>query len=227
MSNRPASLKAFLEERHLTYRDNTVVLAEARQRIEQSGLLETMQDICAEINREAQRALVEARCYLPPMELVLSVAFVDGGTEYVMQIELWGHKPTLVFLTRKWRDTSSNRLVRWVYRFAQLEPVIVNVKFAAPIEVENLTKTGVEQWFFYLLSGLSHKFTPTEPVLRDLEHSASERSREMIDRTARATREKVDGTRQTMPHASSSWLRGISQNAEYSLDVRDQIPPNQ
>lgn len=187
MGKRPESFKAFLEERHLTYTDNTAVLADARRRIEQSGLLETLQDICAEINREAHKVLIESCRYLPPMELVQTFSFVDGGTEYVMQIELCGHRPTLVFVTRKWRDTSSNRLVRWIYRFAQLEPVIVSVKFAAPIDEENLTRSEVEQWFFYLLSRLSYKFIPSRRVSRDVEYSDPERSREMKGQPARAT----------------------------------------
>jgi len=75
MANTLVSPKDFLHDRHLTRKSNSVPLAQARQRLEQSQLLKTMRDICAAINTEAGTVIVDEHHYLPPELVVSSFAF--------------------------------------------------------------------------------------------------------------------------------------------------------
>ena len=54
-----------------------------------------------------------------------------------MRLELYGPRPSLVFITRKWRDSSPNEFFRWIYRFAKLELVSMNLKFACKLPEED------------------------------------------------------------------------------------------
>ena len=128
MANTLASLKDFLEERHLTRKNDCLPLAQTRQRLAESQLLKTMRDIGAAINTAAGAVIVDEHHYLPPEPVLSSFGFSRGQTEYVMRLELWGPRPSLVFVTRKWRDASPNRLFRWFYQFRRLDPLIVNFK---------------------------------------------------------------------------------------------------
>jgi hypothetical protein len=46
--------------------------------------------------------LVEEHYYLPLEPVVSSFTFTRVHTEYVMRLEQWGPRPSLVFATRKW-----------------------------------------------------------------------------------------------------------------------------
>ncbi len=161
MANTLVSLKDFLQERHLTRKNDGLPLAQARQRLEQSQLLKTMRDICAAINKEAGTIIVNEHYYLPPEPVVSSFAFTKGHTDYVMRLELWGPRPSLVFVTRRWRDASSNRLFRWIYQLAEMEPLSVNFKFSCELREENVSAEEIKRCFYYLLSGLSRSYTPS------------------------------------------------------------------
>ena len=161
MANTLVSLKDFLRERRLTRRDDGFLLAQARQRLEESQLLKTMQDICAEINSEAGTVIVDEHHYLPPEPVVSSFAFTRGQTEYVMRLELWRPTPSLVFVTRKWRDTSPNRLFRWFYRLIELEPVSMNLKLSCELGEGHASAEEIRRCFYYLLSGLSRSYIPS------------------------------------------------------------------
>ena len=161
MGDQSISLKQFLEERRLAKKDNSRLVAQTRNRLEQSMLLEMVDNTCAAFNREAGTAVIEAHAYLPPERVVRSFTFVKNQTEYVMRLDLWGTKPALVFLVRKWRDTSSNGLVRWFWRTVQMDPLTVDVRCAGEIEEEAISEREVQKWFFYLLSGLSRSYVPT------------------------------------------------------------------
>jgi hypothetical protein len=168
MSDQSVSLRNFLEERHLTRKDNGHLVAQTRCRFEQSRLLEMIDGACAAFNREAGTAVVEGHAYLPPEAMVRSFVFVEGQKEYVMRLDLWGTKPALVFLVRKWRDTSSNRLLRWIYRLAETDPLAVKIKFVGEIQEETVSEQEVQRWFFYLLSGLSRSYVPALKPLKGL-----------------------------------------------------------
>ena len=167
MANTLVSLKYFLQERHLTRKNDGVPLAQARQRLEQSQLLKTMRDICAAINTEAGTVIVDEHHYLPPEPVVSSFAFSRGQTEYVMRLELSGPRPSLAFITRKWRDTSPNRVYGWFYRFVDLEPLSMNLTFSCEIKEENVSDEEVKRCFYYLLSGLSRSYTPSFQFCKD------------------------------------------------------------
>ena len=161
MANTLVSLKDFLHDRQLTRKSSGVPLAQARQRLEQSQLLKSMRDICAAINTEAGTVIVDEHHYLPPELVVSSFAFARGQTEYVMRLELSGPRPSLVFIKRKWRDTSPNRLFRWICRFAELEPLSVNLKFTCALQEEDVSGEELKRCFYYLLSGLSRSYIPS------------------------------------------------------------------
>jgi hypothetical protein len=168
MCDQSVSLKNFLEEQHLTRKDNGHLAAQTRSRLEQSKLLELIDGTCAAFNREAGTAVIEGHAYLPPEAIMRSFVFVKGQTEFVMRIDLWRNKPTLVFLVRKWRDTSSNALVRWFWRVAHGDPLSVDIKLTAEVQEETISEREVEKWFFYLLSGLNHSYMPTLEHLKNI-----------------------------------------------------------
>jgi len=161
MENTITSLKNFLEERHLTREKPTLPVPRARQRLEQSELLKSMREICASINAQAGTVVVDEHHYLPPEPVVSSFAFSKGHTEFVMRVELWDQKPSLVFVTRKWRDTSANRFLRWVYKLADVEPLSVNFKYSCEIKEQDASLEEIERCFYFLLSGLDRKYTPS------------------------------------------------------------------
>jgi hypothetical protein len=163
MANGLLSLKDFLQQRHLTHKNDTVQLRCARQRLEKSLLLETIRDICMEINAEAGTLIVDEHHYLSPEPIICSYIFKRDHTEYVMRVELCGPRPSLVFIARKWRDDSSNRLFRQVYRFASLAPVRVNIKFSCELPEESVSGEEIKRCFYYLLSGLSRTYIPSFP----------------------------------------------------------------
>jgi len=167
MANTLVSLKDFLQERHLTQKNNGLPLAQARQRLEKSQVLKTMRDICAAINTEAGTVVVDEHLYLPPEPVVSSFTFTRGQTEYVMRLELWGPRPSLVFVTRKWRDASPNRLLRWVYQLAELEPLSMNFKFTCELQEEDVSGEEIKRCFYYLLSGLSRSYVPSFGFSKD------------------------------------------------------------
>jgi|HubBroStandDraft_2_1064218.scaffolds.fasta_scaffold00851_5 hypothetical protein len=160
-------LKDFLERRHLTRRNDAFPLIQARQRLENSELFKTMRDICAAINTEAGTMVVDEHHYLPPEPVVSSFAFTTGPTEYVMRLELWGPRPSLSFVTRKWRDASSNRFFRWVYRLAELEPLSTNLKFTCELQQDDVSAEEIKRCFYYLLSGLSRAYIPSFRLSKD------------------------------------------------------------
>jgi hypothetical protein len=161
MGDTTVSLKDFLQERHFLRRNDEFRSAHARRRIEESQLLKTMRDTCAAINAEAQTVLVEEHHYLPPEPVVSSFAFIRGHTEYVMRLEQWGPKPSLVFAKRNWRDASANGLFRWFRKLARLEPLTVNIKCVRELEGDDASAEEIRLCFFYLLSGLSRAYIPS------------------------------------------------------------------
>jgi hypothetical protein len=161
MANTSVSLKDFLEERHLTRKNCGPPLAQARQRLEESRLLKIMRDICAAINRAAGSVTVDEHHYLPPEPVVSSFIFTQGQTEYVMRLELWGPRPSLLFVIRRWRDSSQNRLLRLLYRLLEAEPLSIDVKFTCEIREEEVSEEEIERCFLYLLSGLSRSYIPS------------------------------------------------------------------
>jgi hypothetical protein len=162
MGNTPVSLHDFLKEQHLTRNESDFTRLQARERLRKSQLLQTMQDVCAAINRETGRVIVEEHHYLPPEPVVSSFTFVKGETEYLMRLELWGTSPALVFISRKWRDFSTKiDFFRWIYRITELEPVTMSVRFSCQLEKEEVSEQEVQRWFVYLLSGLRRSYIPS------------------------------------------------------------------
>lgn len=155
------SLNDLLDKRRLAYKNHSLPAMQARQSLEKSELLKSMQEICASINTQAGTVVVDEHRYLPPEPVVSSFAFSKGHTEYVMRLELWGRKPSLVFVTRNWRDASANKFLRLVYRLAELEPLSVNLKYSCEIEGDDASHEEIEQCFCFLLSGLRRRYTPS------------------------------------------------------------------
>ena len=161
------SLKNFLDERHLTAKKPGFSAARARQRLEQSELLKSMREICASINTQAGAVVIDEHHYLPPEPVVSSFAFSKGHTEYVMRLELWGGRPSLVFVTRKWRDASANRFLRWIYRLAEVEPLSINFKYSCALERDTASLEEIERCFYFLLSGLNRRYMPSFRISQD------------------------------------------------------------
>ena len=167
MKTANSSLKNFLDERHLTSKKPGFSAVRARQRLEQSKLLRSMREICASINTQAGAVVVDEHHYLPPEPVVSSFAFSKGHTEYVMRLELWGRRPALVFVTRKWRDASANRFLRWIYRLAEVEPLSINFKYSCELEGDTASLEEIERCFYFLLSGLNRRYMPSFGISKD------------------------------------------------------------
>jgi len=155
------SVKDFLQERHITQKNHGFPLNQMRERLGKSQLLKTMQETCLAINTEAGTVILDEHYYLPPEPVVSSFVFTNGQTEYVMRLELWGARPSLVFVTRRWRDGSLNRFLRWVHWLVDLEPLSINVKLTCELQEEGLSDDEIKRCFFYLLSGFSSSYTPS------------------------------------------------------------------
>jgi hypothetical protein len=119
-----------------------------------------MLEVCSSINTQAGTVVVDQHHYLPPEPVISSFAFSRGATEYVMRLELCDQKPSLVFVTRKWRDFSAGRLFRWIYRLAEVEPLRVNFKYSCEIEEGNTSIEKIEKCLYFLLSGFDRRYRP-------------------------------------------------------------------
>ena len=161
MANTINSLKAFLEERDLTRKKPTLLGPRARQRLEESELLKSMREVCGAINSQAGTVVVDEHHYLPPEPVISSFAYSKGATEYVMRLELGDRKPSLVFVTRKWRNASTSGFLRWVYRLAEVEPLRVNFNCSYEIEEGDASFQEIERCFYFLLTGLDRRYRPS------------------------------------------------------------------
>jgi hypothetical protein len=166
MPNTITSLKNFLEERDLTHTKPGLLGPRARQRLEESELFKSMREICASINAQAGTVVLDEHRYLPPEPVISSFAFSKGSTEYVMRLELWDQRPALVFATRKWRDACASRLLRWIYRIAEVEPLRVHLRYSCEIE-DDASLQEIEQCFYFLLSGFNRRYRPSFRLSRN------------------------------------------------------------
>ncbi len=98
---RRGTLWDFLEEQHLTPRVDARSVAQVRAQLEGSPLPDLLRETAGEINRKVGSVMIEAHTYLPPEPLVCSFTYVKGNIEFIMQLEVLGAKPSLVFVTRK------------------------------------------------------------------------------------------------------------------------------
>jgi hypothetical protein len=181
MPVRSSRAKTSTRQPNLADQDHSLRESEARERLEQSKLIEFVELICSDINVRANELVVESQSYLPPQGILRSFVFVSGNAEYVMQIRLRMSRPVVSFFARKWRDSSPNPCVRLLYRLGALGPVRMRFKFTCSIDQERLTRDEVERWFGYLLSGLGHKFRPNKPSGSGLRSSPSELALQKAD----------------------------------------------
>jgi hypothetical protein len=156
-----ASLAQFLNDRHLISTDETTGMERARDRVEASGIVNTMTETCATINGMAGRTIVDMHSFVPPEPIFCCFIFAEDGTEYFMRLELQGTIPTLSFSERKCRDTVSNDFVRWVHRLADIEPVTITIKLVHEFQEVHASAYQVREWFKYLISGLDRNYIPS------------------------------------------------------------------
>lgn len=157
MSNtqvRRATLWNFLDEQHLTQRISAHEIAQVRELLESSPLPDTLRETAGEINRKVGSVVIEAHTYLPPEQLVCTFTYIKGNVEYIMQLEVHGAKPSLVFVTRKWRTGFSSRIIDWTYSLFDADMSSIQIKSITDIDPEAITKEDTESWFIYLLSGM-------------------------------------------------------------------------
>ena len=162
MSHRVPSLWQFLDH-HLIAGDTGQQMVRFREQLDQSELLAAMARIADEVNAKAGNLLIDVQSYLAPEALVRSFCFGKDGQDYILQLESWGPKPTVVFLTRKWRRLLFLNSLDWVYRCMGVEEYVIDVKFSSVFRPEQITEADVENWFTYLISGFDRAFAPTVP----------------------------------------------------------------
>jgi hypothetical protein len=167
MANTITSLENFLQERHLTRSNPRFLVLRTRQHLEESEFLKTMREICASINAQAGTVVVDEHQYLPPEPVISSFAFSKGTTEYVMRLEIWNQKSSLVFVTRKWRDSSASKFLRWVYKLAEVKPLPVRFKYSCEIKEDIASLQEIAQCFYFLLSGLNRRYRPSFRLSND------------------------------------------------------------
>jgi hypothetical protein len=162
MSRRPLSLWDFLE-RHFARRKNDAYLASLREQLDRSELLLTMEGVADAINEKAGDLLIEVQSYLPPEALVRSFSFRKADKDYILQLESWGPRPTLVFLMRQWRGPLFLSSFGWIYRLFGVEEYVIDVTFSSLLRAEDVSEADVEGWFIYLISEFDHAFVPSVP----------------------------------------------------------------
>jgi hypothetical protein len=147
--------------------------AQDRERVEPSTLIELAALVCSEINARAGTLVIEGQSYLPPQTLMRSFVFINGTSEYEMQIGVLGRTPVLTFLERHWRDLSRNPFIRVLYDLGALQALVVRTRFCCLINAQRVTREEVEKWFSYLLSGLRSDSEPRSRsgVIRKVHHS--------------------------------------------------------
>ena len=156
-----ASLAEFLTERHLIETDDTDSMERARQRVEETGVVQMMIETCALFNKIAGRTIVDVHSFLPPIPILCCFIFVEGGTEYFMRLELQGTIPTLIFAERNCRDTVTNDFVRWAHRLANIVPVTITVKLVHEFQDVRVSVEQVREWFKYLVSAMDRSHMPS------------------------------------------------------------------
>jgi hypothetical protein len=155
------SLAEFLKQRQLIPADDVCAVERGRQRVERSGLLTVMLEMCAEINTLVGRTIVDVHTFLPPDPILCCFIFVEDGTEYLIRLELQGETLALIFAERRWRDTVTNDFVRWAHRLAEIEPVTINIKLVHEFDDIRVSTEQVRNWFMYLVSGMDRSHTPS------------------------------------------------------------------
>lgn len=156
------SLWQFLD-RHVIAKDSGQQMVRFREQLDESELLVTMARIADAVNSRAGNLLIDVQSYLPPEALVRSFCFSKEGQDYVLQLESWGPKPTVVFLARKWRRLLFLNALEWFYRCLGVEEYVIEVKFSSLFRPEQVTEADVENWFTYLISEFDRAFAPTVP----------------------------------------------------------------
>lgn len=151
---RRETLWDFLEEKHLTPRVDTSLLAQVRSQLERSPVVDSLRETAGEINRKVGSVVIEVQTYLPPGLLVCSFTYTQRNVEYVMQLEVCGAKPSLVFVARKWRTGFSARIIDWTYSLFAADMSSIQIKAVAHINPQSLSKEDAESCFIYLLSGM-------------------------------------------------------------------------
>jgi len=151
---RRATLWDFLDEQHLTQRISTHEIARVRALIVNSPLADMLRETAGEINRKVDSVVIEAHTYLPPEQLVCTFTYIKGNVEHIMQLEVRGAKPCLVFVTRKWRTGFSSRIIDWAYSLFDADMSSIQIKSITTIDPVAVTKEDTESWFIYLLSGM-------------------------------------------------------------------------
>jgi hypothetical protein len=161
--NRGAPSLWQLVEHHLAVRDNEQYLGLFREQLNQSELLTTMKHVAGTVNDKAGELLIDVQSYLPPEALVLSFTFHREGQDYVLQLESWGPRPTVVFLTRKWRSRVLVSSFGWICRLFGVEEYVIDVKYSSLFRAEQVTEADVERWFTYLISAFDRALAPSFP----------------------------------------------------------------
>ena len=162
MSRREPSLWQFLEH-HVNGRDNRRYLALFREQLDQSELLTTMGRIADAVNEKAGNLVIDVQSYLAPEALVRSFTFHKGDQDYILQLESWGPRPTVVFLRRKWRSPRFLNSFGWIYRLFGVEEYKIEVSYSSLFRAELVTEANIEKWFTYLISGFGRAFAPSVP----------------------------------------------------------------
>jgi hypothetical protein len=157
----PASLVEFLRERQLITTDDIYSMDRARQRVEETGIVDMMLETCDLFNKIAGRHIVDVHSFLPPIPILCCFIFVEDGTEYFIRLELQGTIPILIFAERKCRDTVRNDFVRWAHRLADIDPVTITVKLVHEFQDIRVSVEQVREWFMYLVSGLDRSHAPS------------------------------------------------------------------
>jgi hypothetical protein len=134
----------------------------SREKIEKSELLRRMQEVCDEINKKAGTLVIDSHSYLPPQPILRAFIVTKGSRDYVMQISLSHSEPRLVFLRQSWRN---NAFVCWVRELLRI-PLKPRISLERRFQPEDVTRSDVESWFAYLVSGLKRRLTPQVSVAK-------------------------------------------------------------
>ncbi len=129
----------------------------AWDKLESSGLLQQLHDICHQMNTEAGWAVLNEERLRRPHRKPARYVFTKDKVDFALGIEIGKRELRVVFRTRKISPDRKPSYRRYLYRYLVRH---LHEYRRIGLSLNNLKELPVEQWFRYLVSGF-------DPALED------------------------------------------------------------
>jgi hypothetical protein len=125
--------------------------------IKRSRLIERMHEIYLSINSEAGQNILYEQSFLQPQQVLCQYTFDKEDIVYEMSVAFSAIGPTLVFASHR-RDNMPHQILRLYGNFVDKMSCISY--WECPIDPSTVSENDLQQWFTFLLSGTSRKWSP-------------------------------------------------------------------